>query len=76
MVTYRIIKELATLNEGRYLKKLNIVSWNSDPPKLDLREFSPDGRFRRGLTLTDNEARILCTALQNYFGGKGKEACV
>ncbi len=68
MIEMEIQKELATLDGGQ--KRLCLVSWNSRPPKLDLRAWhEKDGKQQpgKGLTLTDAEAADLVEALQEYL---------
>ena len=67
-----IKKELAVLKEsGGYKRALRVISWNYYDPKLDLREWSPEGHStKRGFTLTDEEAHILLDALTEYFKDK------
>ena len=46
--------------------ELNIVAWNGQPPKFDLREWSPDHeRMSRGITLTQFQADALFEILQH-----------
>jgi hypothetical protein len=67
MITHEIIK---TLGEIGGAKRLCLVSWNGNPAKLDLRIWRTDEeppKPARGITLTDDEARTLLDALQEYF---------
>lgn len=70
-----IVKELAVLKEsGGYKKALRIIGWNGAAPKLDLREWTPDGHStKRGFTMTDEEAQILLDGLTEYFNEKAAE---
>ena len=37
-----------------------MVSWNGNPPKYDIRDWSPDGsRMAKGITLTKEELAAL-----------------
>lgn len=70
-ITCTVIKTLAVLKEkGGYTKELRIVAWNNGDPKLDLHEWRPDGRCGKGVTLTDEEGRLLLDGLKAYFEGK------
>ena len=37
-------------NERGYTKEANVISWNDGPQKLDLREWSPEHRARKGIS--------------------------
>ena len=69
-VRFTIEKHLAVLNEHPtgWKRELNIVSWDVNGPKFDIRDWSPDHeRMSRGITLTDSEASLLLDALEKYF---------
>lgn len=60
--TYEIKKHIGVLrtSAGGWTKELNIVSWNGNSQKYDLREWSEDHKkMSRGITLTISEARDL-----------------
>ena len=45
-------------------KELNLVSWNGRPPKLDVRDWSPDRKkMGKGITLTLEEGVKLAELL-------------
>lgn len=47
-------------NAKGWQKELNLVSWNGNPPKFDLREWSPDhDKMGKGVTLTNEEMKAL-----------------
>ncbi len=57
-IKYEIVKELGVISEGArgWSKELNLISWNDNPPKFDIREWSPDhSRMGKGVTLTEDE---------------------
>ena len=64
-----VVKRIAVLSdpEAGYKKELNLVSWNGAEPKIDLRTWSPEGIALKGLTLTEDEAKELCKALNDMF---------
>ena len=64
-----VVKKIAVLSdpEAGYKKELNLVSWNGAEPKIDLRTWSPEGIALKGLTLTEDEAKELCKALNDMF---------
>lgn len=71
MITYKIERELAELSTGKNsAKRLAIVSWNGNTPKLDIRNWLTDAAEptpRKGITLTKSEAQTLVTALNDYL---------
>ena len=41
-------------------KELNLISWNDNPPKFDIRDWSPDhSRMGKGTSLTEEEMNRL-----------------
>ncbi|MEJ4487378.1 YdbC family protein [Enterococcus faecium] len=66
--SYEIVEEIAILSENNkgWRKELNLVSWNSRPPKFDLRDWAPDHeKMGKGLTLTNEEFEQLQKAIEN-----------
>lgn len=60
--TYEIKEHIGVLktSPGGWTKELNVVSWNGNPEKYDLREWSEDHKkMSRGVTLTLREARTI-----------------
>lgn len=67
---YEIIKHIGTISTSKngWAREVNIVSWNDNAPKVDIREWSPDHvKMSRGVTLTEEEAETLCMTLHNYI---------
>ena len=66
-VTFEIIEHigvLATSSTG-WRKELNLVSWNGAPGKYDIRDWDPSHeRMGRGITLKENEMRLLLESLK------------
>ena len=63
----KITRKLAILssNQNGWQLELNEVSWNGDPPKLDLRRWNADHtKCNKGITLTRKEAENLLVALK------------
>ena len=57
-IKFEITKELGVISENAkgWTKELNLVSWNDNDPKFDIREWSPDHtRMSKGITLTEEE---------------------
>ena len=42
-IQYEIVKEIAVLSTGDsgYTKEINLIAWNGNEPKYDIRSFSP-----------------------------------
>ena len=60
--TYEVTERIAVLstNARGWERQLNMVSWNGNPPKYDIRDWSPDGsRMAKGITLTKEELAAL-----------------
>ena len=68
--SYEITDELAVLGTSAkgWTKELNKVSYNGATPKFDLRDWAPErASMGKGITLTEDEAKALMTALEKYF---------
>jgi len=51
-----------------WTRELNRVSWNGGDPKFDIRDWSTDrSKPTKGITLTEEEARIIMNLLIKYF---------
>lgn len=51
-----IIGALSESSKG-WKKELNLVSWNDNSPKYDIREWDPEhNKMGKGITLTNEEA--------------------
>lgn len=75
-ITCKVIKSLGVLaeNDKGYTKEVNVVSWNDADPKLDIREWTPNHRPLKGITLTENETIILRDMLIYYFNEQEETA--
>ena len=54
-IQYEIVKEIAVLSTGDsgYTKEINLIAWNGNEPKDDIRSFTPAReKYRQGSTLT------------------------
>ncbi len=61
-ITYEITKELGVISENAkgWTRELNLVSWNGNPAKFDIRDWSPDHtRMSKGVSLTEDEMKKL-----------------
>lgn len=55
--------------DERWFKEVNVVSWNGQEPKVDIRDWSEDyNRMSRGITLTEEEAIQLFHILEERYG--------
>lgn len=66
-IQYEIVKEIAVLSksDSGYTKEINLISWNGNEPKYDIRSFSPNReKCGKGFTLTEQEVKMLLEALQ------------
>ena len=73
-ITSEITKEIAVLSENDrgYTKEANLVSWNGNTAKLDIREWHPNHeRCGKGVTLTEDEGRKLYEALKTIYSSDG-----
>ena len=69
---YEIIENLGVIstNKNGWSREVNIVAWGDNPPKLDIREWSPDHvKMSKGITLTKEEAENIYMLLDKYFRG-------
>ena len=60
--TYEVTERIAVLstNARGWERQLNMVSWNGNPPKYDIRDWSPDGRrMAKDISLTEEELKTL-----------------
>lgn len=59
---FEILAELGVISESNkgWRKELNIVSFNGNAPKYDLREWAPNHeKMGKGITLTETELEAL-----------------
>ncbi len=71
MVKYEIIRDVATINDnGIESLELKYIKWGNNTPKYDLRKWKDETPLK-GVTLSDEEAKILCEVLLSEFEIKG-----
>ncbi|WP_057768806.1 YdbC family protein [Lactobacillus selangorensis] len=61
-IKYEIETHIGTLstNAKGWTKELNLISWNGQAPKFDLRVWAPDHeKMGKGITLTNEELAAL-----------------
>ena len=69
-IVYEIVKEIGVVADYTtgWKKEVNLVSWNSNTPKIDIRDWNPDHEhMSRGITLHIEEAKKLQELLNKYF---------
>ena len=72
-IQYEIVKKIAVLSmsDSGYTKEINLISWNGNEPKHDIRSFSPNHeKCGKGITLTADEAAALLKALQKELNSR------
>mgnify|MGYP003394660469 FL=1 len=60
--SYEIVEEIGVLSQNSrgWQKELDLVSWNGNPPKFDLRDWAPDHeKMGKGVTLSNDEFEAL-----------------
>ena len=78
-VTYRIVDSFGVIstrtdrNGNEWSKEVNIVAWNNNPPKVDIREWDSDhSKCGKGITLTFDEAEKVADALNHIIAERGE----
>ena len=67
-ITCDIIRKIAVLNAyNDRTKECRLISWNKADPKFDIRDWGPDGRCGKGITLSIGEGYKLYNALDDFF---------
>jgi len=59
---FEIVKELGVISENAkgWTTELNLLSWNDNPPKYDIRPWSPNHeRMGKGISLSEEELESL-----------------
>ncbi len=65
---YEIVETLGVLSENAkgWTKELNLIKWNDNAPKYDLRDWAPDHeRMGKGITLSMDELATLKDILES-----------
>lgn len=69
-INYEIKEHIGIISESKngWTKELNLVSWNDNDPKYDIRDWDPKHeKMSRGITLTEEEAYELSILLTGEF---------
>ncbi|WP_034550498.1 YdbC family protein [Carnobacterium funditum] len=67
--SYEIMEEITVLSKNNkgWQKELNLVSWNGNQPKFDIRDWAPNHeKMGKGLTLTNEEMETLKLFLATF----------
>lgn len=65
---FEIIEEIGQLSESNkgWKKELNLIRWNDNKPKYDIREWAPNHeKMSKGITLSTEELKELKDLLNN-----------
>jgi hypothetical protein len=68
-INCQVVMHIGVISQSRngWTKELNLVSWNDQPPKYDIRDWSPDhSQLGRGVTLTREELLELRDLLNRW----------
>ncbi|WP_027399528.1 YdbC family protein [Anaerovorax odorimutans] len=67
-VTFEITEKIGVIgknNSSGWKRELNLVSWNGNPAKYDIRDWDENHKLMsRGITLNKEEANVLCELLK------------
>lgn len=69
-INYEIKERIGIISENKngWTKELNLVSWNDNDPKYDIRDWNPThDKMSRGITLAEKEAYELSSLLNEEF---------
>ena len=69
-INYEIKEHIGIISENKngWTKELNLVSWNDNDPKYDIRDWNPThDKMSRGITLTEKDAYELSSLLNEEF---------
>ena len=67
-IKFELKEEIGVISENAkgWTKEINLISWNDNAPKYDIREWNPDhDRMTKGLTFTKDEIMELRNILNN-----------
>lgn len=71
-INYEIKEHIGIISENKngWTKELNLISWNDNASKYDIRDWDPKHeKMSRGITLTEEEAYELSIMLAGEFEG-------
>lgn len=60
---------ISTNERTQWTTEVNVIAWNGNTPKLDIRAWSPDHtKMAKGMTFTEEESRRLLQILSKRLG--------
>lgn len=72
-IVFEITEHIGVIGErssGKLKFEVNRVSWNEAAPRIDIRPWSEEHtEMKKGITLSDGEAKALRDVLTEYFKG-------
>lgn len=71
-ISFKVVTHIGVLANYQtgWAKELNVIQWNDNQPKYDIRDWSPDHKqMSKGITLHKEEARVLMKLLFDRFKG-------
>ncbi|GAA0351418.1 YdbC family protein [Alkalibacterium iburiense] len=66
--SFEVLEHITVLSESPkgWKKELNLVSWNNQAPKFDIRDWSPDHKkMGKGVTFSNDEMLTLKKTLES-----------
>lgn len=70
-ISFEIVERIGVLEtySSGWSKEVNLVAWNGNPPKYDIRDWSEDHmHMSRGITLTEMQMNTLINLVGNEQG--------
>lgn len=66
-IEFKIVEHIGVINDsGKWKTELNLVSWNGQKPKYDIRSWNEDHtQMGKGITLSEEELDVLKSLLRN-----------
>lgn len=66
-IEFKIVEHIGVINDsGKWKTELNLVSWNGQKPKYDIRSWNEDHtQMGKGVTLSEEELDVLKSLLRN-----------
>ena len=70
-ITYEIKEQIAVLSKNGkgWQRELNLISWNGNAPKYDIRDWAPEhAKMGKGISLTKEELEALYDIIGEVLG--------
>lgn len=67
-IKFEVIEHIGVLSESSkgWKKEINLISWNGNEPKYDIREWAPNReKMGKGITLSGEEVQLLKKLLES-----------